>query len=115
MKIRGDEWLVVLPLTGGAPSAVYSAYLNFIYRDSCKSKFVCYNNLEDRCEMYGFHSAFTISFPVFPKREIHSFISFYFYTLTEKDGFEGRPFLIAIKFPRTAPCSPWREKPNPPR
>ncbi len=46
--------------------------------------------------MYGFSSAFTISFPVFPKREIHSFISFYFYTLTEKDGFESRPFLMPI-------------------
>ncbi len=48
--------------------------------------------------MYGFHSAFTISFPVFPNREIHSFISFYFYTLTEKDGFEGRPFLMLTIF-----------------
>ena len=46
--------------------------------------------------MYGFQSAFTISLPVFPKRVIHSFISFYFYTLTEKDGFEDRPFLIAL-------------------
>lgn len=35
--------------------------------------------------MYGFYSAFTIC-PAFPERDFHSFISFYFYTLTEKGG-----------------------------
>ena len=35
--------------------------------------------------MYGFHPAFTIC-PAFPERDSHSFISFYFYTLTEKGG-----------------------------
>ena len=38
--------------------------------------------------MYGFHSAFTI-YPAFPERNPHSFISFYFYTLTEKGGLKA--------------------------
>ena len=42
--------------------------------------------------MYGFHSAFTIC-PAFPERDSHSFISFYFYTLTEKGGSKAAFFL----------------------
>lgn len=43
--------------------------------------------------MYGFHSAFTIC-PAFPERDSHSFISFYFYTLTRKRRLESRLFLV---------------------
>lgn len=44
--------------------------------------------------MYGFYSAFTIC-PAFPERDPHSFISFYFYTLTEKGGLKAAFFLCA--------------------
>ncbi len=44
--------------------------------------------------MYGFYSAFTIC-PAFPERDFHSFISFYFYTLTEKGGPKAALFLCA--------------------
>ena len=44
--------------------------------------------------MYGFRSAFTIE-AAFPERLLHSFISFYFYTLTEKGGLKAALFLCA--------------------
>ena len=73
--------------------SVYKGSLKFIFKHACKTKFVWYNNEEDGREC-------TDSVPpsqyksLSPERLLQSFISFYFYTLTEKGRPEGRPFLV---------------------